>query len=87
MLRNFEGQTPEIEYPAEWTFKVVGRSVEILEIAVSTHVAREYELRASKTSRTGKYVSLELILTVTSDEDRRTLGQLLHDDERVLFVF
>lgn len=87
MLRNFEGQTPDIDYPCEWTYKVVGRSEEVLTEVVTSLIKRDHSLVPSKTSRTGKYVSFELVLTVHDDEDRRGLGQRLHDHVDILFVF
>ena len=86
-MRSFDGQTPDINYPCVWALKVVGRSSETIEAAVQLIVDREYSLNASKVSRGGKYVSLELTVTVTSDEDRREIGQRLHNEPNILFVF
>lgn len=81
---------PAIDYPCAWTWKVVGRDEERLRAAVAaaaTGLRGEYTLTPSRVSRTGKYLSLELVATVHDDEERRGIGQALYDHADVLFVF
>lgn len=87
-MRTFrEDERPEIHYPCSWEWKIVGRDEQRLRQAVSAVLQRTYTLRVSNTSRTGKYVSLELVTTVHGDEERRGIGQALHDHADVLYVF
>ena len=87
MLRSFDGEIPEIDYPCEWNFKLVGRSEEDLRAAVDEVVPGSFSFVPSRASKTGKYLSFELSFTVHDDEERRGIGQRLHDHPAVLFVF
>ena len=87
-MRTFgEDDKPEIEYPCQWTYKILGRAEAELRIAVEEIVQNEYSLEPSNTSKTGKYLSLELVLTVYTDEERLSIGRQLHNHAAVLYVF
>ena len=78
---------PNIEYPTPWTYRIVGLSEE----AVRTHVSElvgeaEHELVHSNASKTGKYVSLALTLTVVDEAYRLTLYQDLVAHEMIKMV-
>jgi len=78
---------PEIIYPCRWTYKILGRAEAELRDAVAEIVQNEYSLEASNTSKNGKYLSLELVLTVYTDEERLSIGRQLHNHASVLYVF
>ncbi len=86
-MRFFGDELPAIDYPCEWTWKIVGRDEVRLRAAVARALPGEYTLRPSNVSRTGKYLSLELVATVHDDAERRGIGQALYDHADVLFVF
>ncbi len=75
-----------LDYPCDWTYKIVGRDEEAMQLAVSMVLDREYRLNPSNRSRTGKYLSLEIVLEVRDEDDRRGVGQALHDRDEILFV-
>ena len=78
---------PDIDYPVEWTYKVVGPDEERLRAAIAEAVgSAEHTIRPSRTSSSGKYVSLELVVTVTDEQQRLAIGQALHDHVDVKFV-
>ncbi len=57
-----------IDYPCLWSFRIIGRDEELMKSAVAECMRQtEYLLTASHTSRSGKYVSLNLE-TVVADE-------------------
>jgi putative lipoic acid-binding regulatory protein len=82
-----EHDRPDIGYPIEWTYKVVGSSEDRLRVAIASVVGpAEHTIRPSRTSRTGKYVSLELLVTVGGEAQRLAIGQALHEHVEVTFV-
>ena len=87
-MRAFDSDdVPEIDYPCQWTYKILGSAEADLRNAVREVVTGEYILQPSNTSKTGKYMSLELVLTVHTDDERRGIGQRLHAHRAVLYVF
>ena len=82
-----ERDRPEIEYPTDWTFKVVGPDEGRLRNAIGGVVgSMDHTLTLSRRSRGGKYVSLELVVTVGGEAQRLAIGQVLHEHEDVKFV-
>jgi len=78
---------PNIEYPGPWTYRIVGLSEE----GVRAHVAElvgalEHALVPSNKSKTGKYVSLALTLTVRDEEHRLALYKGLVEHEQIRLV-
>jgi hypothetical protein len=71
-------QKPNIEYPCEWSYRIIGKEESLLrEAAVSVAGDRTYTLKKSNTSAGGKYVSLHLTVTVTDEDERlRIFGEL-----------
>lgn len=65
-------QKPEIEYPCQWGYRIIGRSEEELRLAVMEAVgSKEHILTVTNQSSGGKYISLSL-RTVVADEAERT---------------
>ncbi|MBE0567526.1 MAG: DUF493 domain-containing protein [Krumholzibacteria bacterium] len=88
-------QRPEITYPTEWSFKVIGTDEEDLRRAVTITLAvcldrdsgeRPYELALSRTSGRGNYVSLGLTLTVLSEAERDAVFTGLADCPEIRMV-
>lgn len=60
-----------VEYPCAWSFRIIGKDRELMRDAVAVCMKEtKYLLRKSNTSRSGKYVSLNLE-TVVLNEDAR----------------
>lgn len=78
---------PEIDYPCEWSYKLIGREEAALREAVDIIVQADYSLVHSRKSTGGKYLSLELSLTVSTEEERLEIGKRLHEHEAVIYVF
>lgn len=86
---------PEIEYPCPWTYKVIGADENDLRRAVKVMLDvcldrasgdRAWELSRSRTSSGGKYISLNLTLTVESEEERNALYDGLKDCPEIVMV-
>jgi putative lipoic acid-binding regulatory protein len=69
-LNEIEG-TLEIDYPCCWVYKVIGSDANAMRAAVLQIVeTNEVRIEESNTSSTGKFVSLNVEVTVQSDEER-----------------
>ena len=78
---------PDIDYPCSWEYTVIGPSARSIREAVGRIVAeRDHTLVPSNTSRTGKYSSMKLQLTVASSEDRDAIFRALADHPHVTIV-
>ena len=62
---------PKIEYPCKWEYCVIGKEEAPLRQAVSEALkGADYNLSFSRSSKSGKYISLELTTTVANEEAR-----------------
>lgn len=77
----------ELEYPCNWKYKIVGQERKKLEAAIhSVILERTHELEHSNTSKTGKYVSLNLDLIVHNEDDRTFIFEALKAHQDVKMV-
>ena len=68
---NESEQKLQLEYPCKWCYKVVGYERAGLEIAaIETFSERPYTLIPSNTSKSGKYISMNLELLVHNEDER-----------------
>ncbi len=84
-------QKPQIQYPCDWGFKVIGMREEsvrdaIMECMEGCLEDRRFEVGGSRQSGGGKYVSVSLMVRVESEEERNTLFQALADHEEIRIV-
>ena len=78
---------PEIEYPCEWSYKVIGVDKERVRDAAETVMSnRQYLLQYSKSSKSGKYHSWTINLVVESQEERDSLFMALKTHQDVKLV-
>ena len=78
---------PEIRYPCTWSYKIIGKDEDALRAAIRLVLAnQEYEVDRSNQSRTGRYCSLALTLTVKDDRERKWIGRTLHEHDDVTMV-
>ena len=81
-------QRPEITYPCEWSYKIIGNNIdkilEAIEIAVS---GLKYDVTPSNISKNGNYYSLNLKLTVPNEVVRDLIYQKLDSSESIKIVF
>ena len=69
-----DGCKPEINYPCVWQYKVIGMERKAVQTALSEKLGdAPYSLSESRTSSKGKYISLNLELTVHNEEQRLQL--------------
>jgi putative lipoic acid-binding regulatory protein len=81
-------QRPEITYPCEWSYKIIGNNIdkilEAIEIAAS---GLKYDVTPSNISKNGNYYSLNLTLTVPNEVVRDLIYQKLDSSDSIKIVF
>lgn len=80
-------QGPKIDYPCRWQYKIIGESRVEIRRAVELHVQqRPLALTDSHVSSGGRYVSMNLEVTVCGDEERLSLYRLLAAEPAIRVV-
>lgn len=81
-----EGE-PVLEYPCSWTYKVIGGEGEGLRVAIAEVMGERYCLvTPSRTSRSGKYQSLDIEVVVRDEAERNALYVALKGHRAVVMV-
>lgn len=81
---------PVLDYPLDYTFKIMGLAADdfpeharrVVAAVVGEAPAEGVSVRASAG---GKYQSVSVAVTLTSEPQRRAVYQALHDDPRVVY--
>lgn len=77
----------ELSYPCRWRYQIVGPDERLLREAIALAAAgHEHTVTFSRSSRTGKYCSLHLELTVTDEAHRNGIFEALRDHRDVSMV-
>jgi len=79
--------TPNIEYPCRWEYRIIGASEDGLRAAaVAVAGELDYSLHAANVSSRGRYLSLRLEVLVHNDRMRVSLFEQLRAREEVMMV-
>ncbi len=85
-MRVIEGQA-QIDYPTEWRYKVIGENREQIIQAIDEVLnLKDYKLRDSHSSRTGKFISLQLSLIVENEQERNRIFISLKNHHNIKIV-
>lgn len=77
----------ELEYPCNWCYKVIGFERAGIEIAaLEIFCERRYSLKPSNSSKSGKYISMNLELLVHNEEERTYFYETLKAHPHVKMV-
>lgn len=77
----------ELTYPCSWSYKLIGYEKEAMQRAIRDVISeREHNLTHSNTSKTGKYISLNLNLLVHNEDDRNFIYQALKAHQHITMV-
>lgn len=80
-------EKPEIEYPCEWGYKLIGRDKAKLEASVFDIVGkRAYQTRAGNSSSKGKFHTVNMTCKVESEVDRNQIFKAFSDHKDVKMV-
>lgn len=78
---------PEIQYPCEWGFRIIGTHEKLIRQLVGNVVGElTHSLEPSNTSAAGKYVSFHLRVEVRDEAHRNEVHAALMADEAVKIV-
>ena len=77
----------ELDYPCTWSYTIIGASEEAIRRAVAELMGdRRHTLAFSHRSKTGKFCSLHLELTVDDEEHRMATYHALHGHADIRIV-
>lgn len=81
------GCRPEIDYPCQWQYRVIGEDRTAMHQAITTWIsAFVYTICDANVSSGGRYLSLSLEVTVNDDAERLRIYQLLAGDPAIRMV-
>ncbi len=84
---DFKSAKLKLEYPCEWTYKVVGNSEEVIRKAVKEVVKKKkYAISLSNTSSKGKYHCLNVDMIIESEEERTLYFTALKENPDIIMV-
>lgn len=77
----------ELEYPCNWCYKVIASEQKALQQAVKDVILeREHKLTPSNSSKSGKYISMNLDLLVHNEDDRTFIFDALKRHQDIKMV-
>jgi uncharacterized protein len=86
-LQPLDGRRPEIDYPCDWSYQVIGPDEQELRRAVAEVIGdAPHTLKSGNTSKGGKYLSLGLEVRVVDEQQRLRIFELLSAHAAVKFV-
>jgi putative lipoic acid-binding regulatory protein len=86
-ILNASDKKVEIEYPCNWKYKLIGYEKEAIQKAIhDVIIEREHNLNHSSSSKTGKYVSMNLELLVLNEDDRNFIYEALKKHQNLKMV-
>ena len=84
---NKNNRKPRIEYPCQWSYRVIGEKEPLIRRAVSKAAGTSnFTLTASKSSSGGRYRSMVFKIRVTSEKERVGIHRTLQNNPAVTFV-
>lgn len=87
MLIDENSKRPEIEYPCNWDYKIIGTDVsEMIKIIEEAVGDLSYEISPSNISKKGNYFSLNLTVSVPSEIVRDIIFQKISSSAFVKIV-
>lgn len=87
ILDYFNKEKPDIDYPCNWQYKIIGIGADEMEKAILKIIPdRNVSIQRSKISRKGKYLSLNISTTIFSDEDNQRIQKALEEDPNIIYV-
>ncbi|MEO8232001.1 MAG: DUF493 domain-containing protein [Ignavibacteriota bacterium] len=87
MLLDSNSNKPNIKYPCDWDYKVIGTDVdEMLQVIEQVAEGMDYKIASSNVSSKGNYFSISLKVNVTSEAIRDIIFAKLKASEFVKMV-
>lgn len=87
MILDSNSKRPEIDYPCEWGYKVIGNNVDNMLMAIEQAASGlEYSVTPSNISKNGNYFSLNFRMEVPNEVVRNIVYDKLDKSEAVIMV-
>ncbi len=87
MILDSNSKKPQIDYPCDWHYKVIGTdAAEIIKAIEEATAGMDFKISSSNVSSKGNYFSLNLTVFVTSEVIRDTIFAKLEANEFVKMV-
>jgi uncharacterized protein len=87
MILDSNSKKPNIDYPCNWEYKVIGTDVdEMIKLIDKIAVGMQYKISSSNVSTKGNYFSLNLKVFVSSEVIRDIIFTKLKENESVKMV-
>ncbi len=78
---------PDIKYPCEWGFKLIGKDKAALDAAIFDIMAeRDYTCTEGNVSKKGKFLTLNAKCEVCSEEERNEIFKAFSEHDAVKMV-
>ena len=78
---------PEIHYPCQWGYKIIGRDKEALQACIAEVMGeKEHLVSAGNVSKTGKFHTYNASCEVADEEERNRLFKAFGDHDAVKMV-
>ena len=78
---------PQIDYPCEWGYKIIGKdSVKLKAVVFDVMGSRDYTIKDGNSSSKGKFHSLNSRCQVDSEEDRDAIFKAFQEHPDVKMV-
>ena len=88
MILGENEKRPQIDYPCEWSYRIIGDDIKKMVGAVEDAVkGLEYDLQASNISNKGNYFSISLKVFVDNEVVRDLVYEKLKNHKNVKMVF
>ncbi len=86
-MENINIQKPVLTFPCEWVIKLIGSDEDKIKKTASDVINdRTFTMTTSNKSRTGKYVSIKIKLTLLSSEEKDILYKKFNECKDIKFV-
>ncbi|MBU1990089.1 DUF493 domain-containing protein [bacterium] len=77
----------ELDYPCSWSYKLIGYEKEAIQKAIhDVIIERAHTLRHSNSSKTGKYISMNLDLVIQNEDERNFIYEALKAHQNIKMV-
>ena len=87
MIINGKDEELKLDYPCNWSYRIICEDADkINEIIVDVISERDFSVKVSNTSKTGKYHSFNVELLVHHDDDRLGLFELFKKHPEIKMV-
>jgi putative lipoic acid-binding regulatory protein len=87
ILDNNTQEKPQIEYPTQWGFKIIGRDKDALLACIKEIMGeKEHLCSLGNTSRTGKFTTYNASCIVESKEERDRIFRFFQQHKEVQMV-